>query len=262
MVLFVFLLLGLVVLYFYVKSQDAATSRSSASRRRWYIPPDETAEEIGKKGERLVYSLISRIEEPHYILNDLCFERKGGGSTQIDHVYINKRGIWVIETKNYKGKIYGKPHGERWTQSLLYGKETHTFYNPLKQNETHIGVLRSYLGKDAPLRSVVVFVNGDISAIDHPFVVKACDIDKILLTGDACLSSVEMQAYALKLQKIQEEHGISDEEHIENVEALQDEIENYVCPRCHKKLVVRTRKDGGHFWGCPSYPDCDYTRPY
>lgn len=45
------------------------------------------------------------------------------GMTQIDHIYISKFGIFVVETKNYKGWIYGKTHDKEWTKNV-YGKNT------------------------------------------------------------------------------------------------------------------------------------------
>lgn len=44
------------------------------------------------------------------------------GTTQIDHLLISRYGIFVIETKNIRGWIFGTADGPKWTQSL-YGSK-------------------------------------------------------------------------------------------------------------------------------------------
>lgn len=64
-------------------------------------------------------------------------------TTQIDHIIISKYGIFVIETKNYGGWIYGGEHQKQWTQKLY--KKSFKFQNPLHQNYKHIKFLQSIL---------------------------------------------------------------------------------------------------------------------
>lgn len=61
------------------------------------------------------------------------------GSTQIDHLLISRFGIFVIETKNINGWIFGNEQSRQWTQSL-YGKK-YKFQNPLHQNYRHTKAL-------------------------------------------------------------------------------------------------------------------------
>ena len=42
------------------------------------------------------------------------------GTTQIDHVLISPFGVFIVETKNLKGWIFGSENQPKWTQSL-YG---------------------------------------------------------------------------------------------------------------------------------------------
>lgn len=62
-------------------------------------------------------------------------------TTQIDHIVVSIHGIFVIETKNYKGWIYGNSNNEYWTQNI-YGNK-YSLYNPLLQNKNHIKSLLS-----------------------------------------------------------------------------------------------------------------------
>lgn len=58
----------------------------------------------------------------------------GSEYVQIDCVAINQQGIFVFESKDYSGYIYGDGLHKSWTQVLNYGKTKHQFYNPIRQN--------------------------------------------------------------------------------------------------------------------------------
>lgn len=78
------------------------------------------------------------------------------GSTQIDHVFVSRFGIFVVETKNMKGWIVGGENKAQWTQRIF--KESFKFQNPLRQNYKHVRALEAIL--DVPpevIHSVVVF---------------------------------------------------------------------------------------------------------
>ncbi len=44
------------------------------------------------------------------------------GTTQIDHLLISPFGLFLIETKNFKGWIFGSEDQANWTQSI-FGKK-------------------------------------------------------------------------------------------------------------------------------------------
>ena len=93
--------------------------------------------------------------------NDVLLEI-GNTSCQIDHIVVSIFGIFVIETKNYSGIIYGKEKDNKWTQYL--GDRKYRFYNPIKQNERHIEVLKQCLGcpKEYFIPVVVFSRNSDL----------------------------------------------------------------------------------------------------
>ncbi|WP_421341352.1 nuclease-related domain-containing protein [Aeromonas veronii] len=79
------------------------------------------------------------------------------GTTQIDHVIVSRFGLFVIETKNIKGWIFGNPAHKSWTQQLY--RRRHTFQNPLRQNYLHLMTLKSLLGlADHQLHSIIYFI--------------------------------------------------------------------------------------------------------
>jgi hypothetical protein len=81
-------------------------------------------------------------------------------TTEIDVMLIHKCGIFVFESKNYSGWIFGNSQDNYWTQTLPTKKgksQKEHFYNPIKQNQTHIKALRKQVGDITPIYSVIVF---------------------------------------------------------------------------------------------------------
>ena len=79
------------------------------------------------------------------------------GTTQIDHIIVSAYGVFVVETKNIKGWIFGSANQPMWTQKIY--KHSDKFQNPLHQNYKHVKTLEQLLGlKDEQIHSLVVFV--------------------------------------------------------------------------------------------------------
>lgn len=88
-------------------------------------------ESRGDAGESKVAKILGEtVPGEQYVINDLLFTDKSGHSCQIDHIYINKYGIWVIETKNYSGMIYGNENQRTWTQVLRTATKKTLFIIP------------------------------------------------------------------------------------------------------------------------------------
>jgi hypothetical protein len=210
----------------------------------------------GRLGENKVSLIIGEtIENQQYVINNLTFVEQGK-SFQIDHVVINPRGIFVIETKNYSGEIYGSENQLEWTQVLSYGKVKNKLYNPLKQNATHIYKVKKIVGK-LPVRSLVVFVQNNLRHINANGVIPLSSLKTTLQSGETVLTTQQMQtAYNLLLSN---KTYISKKEHIDNIRNQQRNLENGICPRCSGNLVLRNSKYG-KFWGCSNYPKCKFTK--
>lgn len=120
----------------------------------------ESSKGKGKLGEFVVGTFLKELGPGHDILNDLTFVIDGE-STQIDHVVLSTRGVFVIETKNYQGKILGRAHEPQWTQRL--GRQSFKFQNPLRQNYRHRKFLAEKCGvkEDAIVPLVVFTGNAD-----------------------------------------------------------------------------------------------------
>jgi len=92
----------------------------------------------------------------HHLLNNLTVPTENG-TTQIDHVLVSRVGVFVIETKHYKGWIFGDSKSPNWTQVLF--KQKFRFQNPLRQNYKHVKAVQAILDFLPPgcVHSVVVF---------------------------------------------------------------------------------------------------------
>ena len=97
-------------------------------------------------------------KESYHRLNNITLPLDNGGSTQIDHVIVSKYGIFVIETKNYKGWIYGNEKQSQWTQAFPNGSK-YKFQNPLRQNYLHIKTLAELLELEMSyFHSMIAFI--------------------------------------------------------------------------------------------------------
>ena len=96
-------------------------------------------------------------KDVYHRLNNITLPLANGGSTQIDHVIVSVYGIFVIETKNYKGWIFGNEKQRQWTQVIMGRK--YKFQNPLRQNYLHIKTLADLLALDLNyFHSMIAFI--------------------------------------------------------------------------------------------------------
>jgi hypothetical protein len=105
----------------------------------------------------LSQALLRRFAPPDFHLLNHVTLRSSAGTTQVDHVLVSRFGVFVIETKNYKGWIFASQDDRYWTQVLYRAK--FRFQNPIRQNYKHLCAIREildFLPHDAII-PVVVF---------------------------------------------------------------------------------------------------------
>ena len=187
------------------------------------------------------------------------------GSTQIDHIIVSKYGVFVVETKNMKGWIFGNEKQKTWTQKIF--KTNHKFQNPLHQNYKHLKILEDYLAISIDkFFSLIVFVGDSTFKTKVPDnvvhgigYIRYIKSKKTVLLSDKDVSSV--------LEKIQSGRLTSsfktNREHVRHVKQLVAEKENTqanACPKCGSEMVLRDTKKGDNlgkqFWGCSGFPKC------
>ena len=124
----------------------------------------------GKVGEFMVSEDVAKYLSAEYILlNNCTLPDQKDGTTQIDHILISPYGVFIVETKNYTGWIFGNARQKQWTQKIY--KKSYKFQNPLHQNYKHIKVLEMVLSDVVDpqyLHSIVVFTARSEFKTDMP----------------------------------------------------------------------------------------------
>jgi len=197
------------------------------------------------------------------IINDITLYHEGNGtSSQIDHIYICTYGVYVIETKNYSGQIYGSDDSTEWMQILGYGKRTkNKFYSPVKQNATHLYAVRKLLPKNVPVSGCVVFVQGNTDHIDSRYVYTPQTLSRLLQppTREKVLSPQQIEQICTTLCEYRDKYHVTESEHLQNIAEEQRKIAQNICPRCGGTLVLR-HSEYGEFYGCSNYPACKFKK--
>lgn len=216
----------------------------------------------GQYGEYLMeYALRSKsMEGNHVVLSNLYLPMKGK-TTEIDLIMIHEKGIFVFESKNYKGSIYGNENQLKWTQCFNNGWEEY-FYNPIKQNRTHIKALAEYLSMpEEAFSSYIVFSErcktlfvpkptaGDVTVLRRPAMLRS--LKKKLKDKPVIYSCADIETIKQRLEPVTNVTQLERQKHIEDIKTK--------CPYCGSLLVLRSGKYG-QFWGCSAYPRCHYTR--
>lgn len=202
--------------------------------------------------DRAIYTTLNNITIP-----------TSNGTTQIDHIVVSRHGIFVIETKNMKGWIFGDEKTPQWTQNV-FGRK-YRFQNPLHQNYRHIRALAEFLRlPDDRFHSVVMFWGNAKLKTPLP--------DNVLTRGytgyikskqAAVFSDDEVKAIIDAVQsgmlpKTQATHR----EHLASLKARHESTTT--CPHCGSPLALRTAKSGSNagkqFYGCSTFPACRYMR--
>ena len=109
----------------------------------------------GTNGEYKLYQNLKFFEtmECKFLFN-LYIPRENGKTSEIDLIMLHQKGLFVFESKNYSGWIFGNENNKKWTQTLPTGYgESHKeqFYNPIMQNATHISAVRKYIDDTIPI---------------------------------------------------------------------------------------------------------------
>jgi hypothetical protein len=186
----------------------------------------------GTRTERdLVLKLLKYGIPAQAIFHDLYVKKANGDFSQIDLVVATKVGIIVFEVKDYSGWIFGNGQHTQWTQVLAYGKTKYRFYNPIMQNNKHIGDLRNQLKqfKNIPFYSVVVFygdcVLKEISFVPNgTFIVKSkrvLEVMKIIMNNESAQYTDKFEVIRVLREAVQNGDNIETQaQHIENIKDM------------------------------------------
>jgi len=184
------------------------------------------------------------------------------GTTQIDHLLVSVYGLFIVETKNKTGWIFGSENQAKWTQTLY--KKKYSFQNPLRQTFRQNIVLSEYLRIDESIIHTAVYFVGDCTFKTRmPANVMKSGLGRYIRQYRKCiLSPEEANRIVLMLERHVAESSITRRDHVRSLHARHTSITK--CPRCGSKLVKRTARKGPNagstFIGCADYPRCRFTK--
>ena len=125
------------------------------------LPYKSVKYDKGRRGEYIIYKRLKQYETSGAkFLFNIYMPKENGETTEIDVLMICKKGLFVFESKYFKGWIFGSEDQKNWYQTLPSGRNrSHKehFYNPIMQNRSHIKHLKVLLGELIPMRSIIVF---------------------------------------------------------------------------------------------------------
>ena len=184
------------------------------------------------------------------------------GTTQIDHLLVSPYGLFIVETKNIKGWIFGSEDQAKWTKSV-YGKK-YSFQNPIRQTFRQKKTLSKFLSIDESRIHTVIFFVGDCKFKTQlpSNVIKSGLGRYIKRFRSPILSPNEIQQISGRLEQHISESTVTTRDHVRSLRKRHSS--KTVCPRCGSNLVERMVKKGpragSKFLGCESYPKSRFTK--
>lgn len=219
----------------------------------------------GRKGEQKVAGYLDNLDVNEYrVINNLLLKTEYG-SSQIDHVIVSVYGIFVIETKNYRGWIVGSEYADNWKQVIYKRKET--LRNPIKQNYGHIKALKEKLRLHNNIKyiSIIAFTNRATLKINTQ--------TPVIYTRDLLNEIRRYNERTLSIQEVNDIHSALANNNVDSKEMRKEHVNNIkrnirngrspqnmdICPRCGGALLQRNGKNG-FFIGCSNFPKCRLTK--
>jgi len=209
--------------------------------------------------------------DAYHVYNNVTLQTPDG-TTQIDHIIVSRFGIFVVETKNMKGWIFGSPQQATWTQQIY--KHKTRFQNPLRQNYKHTKAVEALLElPPETLHSVIVFAGGATFKTSMPEnVLHLSQLSPYIrskqktIFTEAQVSSIKRAIETGRLAANRQTHKAHVASVKERIQTRNDPDAVQTCARCGNPLILRTVKrgerQGQQFWGCSQYPSCRYVRPF
>ncbi len=250
---------------------------------------------IGEKYTERELNLGKLFGRKGRVLRNIYLPKENGETSEVDVVFITQKGIFVFESKNYSGWIFGDEKSKNWT-AMLPNKQKNQFYNPILQNRTHLKWMRNFVGDDIPLFSIIVFSNRcelkkvtvyseDIKVIKRDWTNGA--VKYFWNKNPDVLSDEKIEELYNRLKELTNVDAAVKATHIENIKknhkalsptathtpldkgqnglfTMINEAPSMKCPKCGGDLVLRTAKKGENigkqFYGCSAFPKCRYVK--
>ena len=223
----------------------------------------------GRIGESKVSSVLRSLPPEYLVINDVTIPDQDAAlhdnhTTQIDHIVVSPYGIFVIETKNYTGWIFGAEEAKKWKETFKT-KRGLFFYNPIKQNWGHTYALAEHLQlRIGVFKPIVVFSDDCQLHIDAktPVVYISQLKDCIMSYAQELIPRQDIALIYNRICNLNLDGKTVENQHIRSIgdRFIEREatIQQGKCPRCGGALKLRNGKYGA-FYGCSNYPKCRFT---
>ncbi|MBQ3128817.1 MAG: NERD domain-containing protein [Clostridia bacterium] len=251
------------------------------------LPFGQVKKDVGRFGEYLIYNNLKKFEKvgAKFLFN-VYIPKNESETTEIDVLMICSKGIFVFESKNYSGWIFGSENQKNWYQTLPKGRgksQKESFYNPVMQNRTHIKHLKTLVGEDVTMHSIIAFSqrctlkNVEVSSQDvkvikrdeiFSLVTEICKKESTEILSEEKINELYNMLYpftqadeTLKAKHIDDIKNKLEPKVVETVtevtqenkteevvtkEVDEKEIEEKICPKCGGKLVLKTASRGAN----------------
>jgi predicted RNA-binding Zn-ribbon protein involved in translation (DUF1610 family) len=215
---------------------------------------------IGEK-KTTFYLWLSLNGKVYRRFHDVIIPAKNG-TTQIDHLLVSPYGLFIIETKNRKGWIFGSERQQKWTQSLF--GNSYSFQNPINQTFRQKKAISEFLDlNESIIHTVIYFVGNCKFKTQLPDNVINSQLGKYVKQfKDRILAPEEIDRVVREIEYYVSESSLTTKDHLRSLRERHNS--KTVCPKCGSKQVERTAKKGPNagtkFLGCENYPKCRFTK--
>lgn len=176
-------------------------------------------------GEKLAAKRLGDLNpELYHVFHDLYVPAADGERlAQVDHVVVSRFGIFVIETKDFDGWLFGNARQTMWTRSR-FGRHSQ-FPNPLMENQRNLHALKAFLGLTArQLHPLVFFLDGDFRS----------EMPENVICSDPCGHIAGHR------------NTLLDDATLGKAIRLLEELERHTDRRAAKALLVQQTKERGN----------------
>ena len=207
----------------------------------------------GYFGEIKTGNILNSLPKKDYkVLNNLMLY-SDNKTHQIDHLVVSKYGIFVIEMKNYQGKVVGNEFKDNWKQFI--GSKTNLFYSPVKQNYGHMRCISDVLDMSMNnLIPIIVFPSETTVETECQYIVNQDNLIKYIRSFKE-KKKIDIDSVYSKLVSL----NITDNRRNKHVKSIKNNIKNDnkkveqgICPKCGSKMF-----DKGKYMACSK---CKYTK--
>lgn len=267
-------LIVLLLVFYLVNAVIYWTSTYYKSTHRSFL---SVFHDKGAFGEYLIYFHLRPFEAAgaRFLFN--CYiPTDGDGTSEVDVLMISRSGVYVFESKNFSGWIFGSEFNKTWTQTLPNGRgsQKEHFYNPIMQNKTHINWLERQLDQYVIFHNVIVFSDRcelkklDVSSSDVSVIRRHNIFDAVKYLDENVGNRYDENIINTIYEKLYPSSQVSLDvkaRHVSGFRSNSGEVFSMDrCPRCGGRLVLRTARRGAYagnsFYGCSNYPHCRYIR--